>query len=293
MSELVLSPDDVGFDDDVATGVSRRRASWLIRAALLVVGVVSVTAVLGRWITPHDPFALNVTQVLWRPDSTHWLGTDALGRDVFSRLIIGARTALLGPLVVAFGSMLIGNALGLLAGYRGGWIDAVIMRWVDLMWAVPNLLVVIIVAGVVNGGYWLAVVMLMIFNVPSDTRVSRGATLEQVPRPYVEAARTLGFPRRRIMFVHIWPNISAISVANAFVHFSGALVALSSLSFLGLGAGPGAPDWGVMLTEARPLLFANPVAALAPAGAIVFTAASMNLVGDWLYERLSLRGAVR
>jgi peptide/nickel transport system permease protein len=272
---------------------ARRPVSVVMAVCFLIVFGLVVMGVLGTVIAPQDPNAQNLTIGLSKPSGAHWLGTDALGRDVFSRLIAGARTALVGPLVIAAASMLFGNVLGLLAGYRGGAIDGTIMRWVDLMWSIPDLLVIIVVAGALGGGYWLAVLLLTLLTVPFDTRIVRGATLEQVPRPYVEAAKTLGVSDTRIMLLHIWPNVSPVAVANAFLVFAGSLVALSGLSFLGVGVQPGTPDWGLMLAEGRALLFANPVAMLAPGAMIVLTAASMNLIGDWLYERLSSRGATR
>jgi peptide/nickel transport system permease protein len=267
--------------------------SWVIAICFVVVGGVVMMAVLGAAIAPLNPAAQNLSAALAKPGGAHWLGTDSLGRDVFSRVIAGARTAFIGPLVIAAGSMLLGNLLGLLAGYRGGRVDAVIMRWVDLMWSIPGLLVIVVVQGAIGGGYWLAVLLLIVLTVPFDTRVVRGATLEQVPRPYVEAAKTLGVPDRRIMVSHIWPNVAPVAIANAFLVFASSLVALSGLSFLGLGVAPGTPDWGLMLAEGLPVLFANPVATLAPGVMIVLTAASMNLIGDWVYEQLSGRGAMR
>jgi peptide/nickel transport system permease protein len=192
--------------------------------------------------------------------------------------------------VIALGSFVIGNVLGLLAGYRGGWVDAVIMRWVDVMWSIPSLLLLIVVAGVIGASYWPAVGILVLLTAPFDARVVRGATLEQVPRPYVEAAKTLGVSDRRIMLFHIWPNVSAGAVANTFLVFASSLVVLSGLSFLGLGVPPGTPDWGLMLSQNEDLVFVNPIATLAPGAMIVLTATSMNLIGDWLYERLSSRG---
>jgi peptide/nickel transport system permease protein len=195
--------------------------------------------------------------------------------------------------VIAAASMLIGNLLGLLAGYRGGRVDSVIMRWVDFMWAVPGLLIVIVVVGQFGGGYWMAVAVLLVLTIPFDTRVVRGSTLEQAPRPYVEAARALGVSDRRIMLFHIWPNVSHVAVANSCLVFASSLVALSSLSYLGLGLSPGTPDWGLMVAEERNDLFVSPVAPLAPAVAIVMTATCLNLIGDWFYERLASRGATR
>jgi peptide/nickel transport system permease protein len=276
----------------VATG-KRRRPSWVIGICILIVLAVVVMVVFGSVIAPLNPNTQNPLSALAQPSGAHWLGTDSLGRDVFSRLIAGARTAFIGPLIIAASSMVLGNLLGLWAGYRGGRVDAVIMRWVDLMWSVPGLLVIIVVAGTLGGGYWLAVGLLVVLTVPFDTRVVRGATLEQTPRPYVEAARTLGVKDWRIMVWHIWPNVSPVAVANAFLNFAGSVGFLAALSFLGLGVPPGTPDWGLMLSEGLQDLFVNPVAVLAPGAMIVLTATSMNLIGDWLQERLASRGAAR
>ena len=271
----------------------RGRTSWLIVACLVIVAAVVVMVVFGSLIAPQNPNAQNPVNALAKPGGAHWLGTDSLGRDVLSRLIAGARTAFMGPLVIAGASLVFGNLLGLWAGYKGGRVDAVIMRWVDLMWSVPGLLVIVVVSGTLGGGYWLAVGLLVILTIPFDTRVVRGATLEQAPRPYVEAARTLGVPAWRIMVWHIWPNVSPVAVANAFLNFAGSLTAIAGLSFLGLGVAPGTPDWGLMLSEGLQDLFVNPVAVLAPGALIVLTATSMNLIGDWLQERLASRGATR
>jgi peptide/nickel transport system permease protein len=276
-----------------AVPARRRRASWLIVACFVIIAAVVVMVVFGSLIAPQNPNAQNPVNALAKPGGAHWLGTDSLGRDVLSRLIAGARTAFMGPLVIAGASLVFGNLLGLWAGYKGGRVDAVIMRWVDLMWSVPGLLVIVVVSGTLGGGYWLAVGLLVILTIPFDTRVVRGATLEQAPRPYVEAARTLGVPGWRIMVWHIWPNVSPVAVANAFLNFAGSLTAIAGLSFLGLGVAPGTPDWGLMLSEGLQDLFVNPVAVLAPGALIVLTATSMNLIGDWLQERLASRGATR
>jgi peptide/nickel transport system permease protein len=216
-----------------------------------------------------------------------------LGRDVLSRVIAGSRTAFFGPLVIAAASFVLGNLLGLFAGYRGGLADAVIMRWVDFMWSLPALVILVVLAGTVGSSYWLAVAALIVLTVPFDTRVIRGATLEQVPRPYVEAAKTLGVPRWKIMLFHIWPNVSPVAVANTCLVFAGSLVTLAGLEFLGLGLPPGTPDWGLMLSQNEALLFTNPLATIAPGVMIVLTAIAMNLIGDWLFEQLTSRGTGR
>ena len=274
-------------------GRRRRRIPLLQLFCLAVVGVVVLAALLGSQITPHDPSALNLLLSTSNPSAGHWFGTDTLGRDIFSRVVIGSRTALMGPALVAVGAMLVGNIFGTIAGYYGGAVDAWIMRCVDLMWSVPGLLVAIVVVGVIGGGYWIAVSVLIVLTAPWDVRLIRGATLEQRPRAYVEAVRALGLPARSVMFKHIWPNVLPVIVANTFLAFAQALVSLAALSFLGLGVPPGTADWGVMLSENRALLYHDPVAALAPGVAIVLVATAMNLLGDWAYELLADRGRAR
>ena len=221
-----------------------------------------------------------------RPQPNFIAGTDLLGRDVLSRVIVGARTALIGPIVIAVGAFAIATLLGLLSGYLGGFVDLAIMRWVDFMLALPGPLIAIVVVGVVGGGYWTAVLVLVVLFAAPDTRIVRSAVLEQRPLPYIDAARALGISKMRILFVHILPNVLPIIVAYVALDFAFALVNLSGLSFLGLGVEPGTPDWGRMLFENRNILFSNPAALLLPATAIVLTAVSMNVVGDWLFERL-------
>jgi peptide/nickel transport system permease protein len=278
---------------ELAAPRPRRGFSPVVGIALAVLAVVVVCAIFGPWIAPYDPNEQDLLASLEPPSREHLLGTDDLGRDILSRTIVGARTAIVGPLLIAVGAALIGNVLGLIAGYRGGVTDSAISRWVDFVYALPALLVAIVVVGILGGGYFLAVALLVVLFSPIDTRIVRGATLDQRSRPYVEAARMLGLSDRRIMARHIWPNILPLALANAFLTFAFAIVSLSALSFLGLGVGPGTPDWGRMLADSRTLLFDVPTAALAPGIAIVLTAASVNVIGDWLYERLSDRGRAR
>jgi peptide/nickel transport system permease protein len=268
-------------------------AALALAAALAVIFGVVVLALIGSVIAPHSPDAQDVTVSLAKPGSAHWLGTDMLGRDVLSRVFAGARPAILGPTVITVVSLIAGNLLGLIAGFRGGRFDAILMRWVDVMWAVPGLLVIIVVAGAFDGGYWLAVGLLTILTIPFDARVIRGATLEQANRPYIEAARTIGVSDRRIVLLHLWPNIAGVAVANSSLVFASSLVSLAGLSFLGLGVDPGTPDWGLMLADGQTYLFSNPVACLAPGAMIVITATAVTLVGDWLYTRIASRGGVR
>lgn len=268
----------------------RRRPGVLTTVCAAFLGAVALLAITGAALSPHAPNAQDLTAVLQGPSASHWLGTDQLGRDVLARVMAGARDAVIGPLAIALASMALGGALGLLAGYRGGWVDAVVMRWVDVMLAVPALLVAIVVIGVVGGGYWIAVVVLAVLTAPFAARLIRGVTLEQRPQPYVEAAEGLMLSRRRILFGHILPNVLPIAVANTLITVAISLVTLSSLSFLGLGSAPGTPDWGRMLAENIAVVARAPAASLAPAVMIVLTAVAINLLGDSAEERMSQRG---
>ncbi len=276
-------PLEIQKQAPAATG--RRRIPVIILLAMLLIAIVVVCALFAGAIAPDSPDTQRLLVGDKPPSAAFLAGTDLLGRDVLSRVIHGAWTALAGPIVIAVGAFSIATLLGLLSGYLGGLVDSAIMRWVDFMFALPGPLVAIVVVGVVGGGYWVAVLVLVILFTAPDTRIVRSAVLEQRPRPYIDAARSLGVSKTRILFIHILPNVLPIVLAYVLLDFAFALVNLAGLSFLGLGVQPGTPDWGRMLFENRNILFSNPVALLLPAAMIILTAVSMNLIGDWLAER--------
>ncbi|KAB2807829.1 ABC transporter permease [Pimelobacter simplex] len=265
------------------------RIGVVVPVSLAVVALVVLAAVLGVALVPQDPGQQHLLTGATGPSSAHWLGTDDLGRDIFARLVAGTRTAVLGPAVAALGTTLVGLVLGLLAGFRGGLVDEVIMRTTDFVYAVPALLVIIVVVGLFSGSYWVAVAVLVLLAAPGATRIVRAAVLAQRGLPYVEAARTLGLRDRRLMLVHITPNVLPTVVTSLLLEFSAALVALSALSFLGLGVPPGAADWGRMVAENRALLQLNAWSILAPALMLAITASAVTAIGDWLHERLERR----
>lgn len=275
------------------SGRRRRRPALLVLIAMLVMLIVLTCVAFGPLVAPHDPARQNLQAGLAPPSLEHWFGTDGSGRDIASRVIVGARSAFIGPLFVAFVAAVLASLVGLYAGYRGGWRDSLIMRGADLLYAFPGLLVLMVAVGIVGGGYTVAVILLALLTAPAGVRLVRGATLEQSALPYVDAARTLGLGQWRIMLRHIWPNILPLIVASSFLDFAYSLVALSALSFLGLGVEPGVPNWGLMLSDNLSLLDGSPAAVLAPGAALVATAVAMNLLGDFFYERLSDRGRAR
>jgi len=254
---------------------------------------VAVFALTSQWLVPDAARQDILTGVTAPGTPGHLFGTDQNGRDIASLAIAGARSALAGPLVIAFGSMLIGLLLGTLAGYRGGWVDLMLSKYADLLLALPTTLIALVIAGVVDGGYWVTVAVLMMLFSPTDIRMVRGAVIAQASRPYVESARALGLSHRRIMFRHIVPNVMPVAVTTMLLNIAFALVSMSALSFLGLGVGPGEPDWGRQLSDARDLIGRNWGSAVVPGVLIIVTASSINLLGDWLQERFEQRGRGR
>ncbi|MEI6372325.1 MAG: ABC transporter permease [Actinomycetes bacterium] len=263
--------------------------AWLCLGFVVLLAVVAVIAPL---IAPYDPYLQTIVDSNQGPSSKHLLGTDELGRDIWSQLIYGTRTALVGPTIVAIGAGLLGTFLGLLTGFRGGWVDGVTMRVIEIVYAVPPLIVAIVLVGILGGGYWLAVVVLIFLSAPADVRVVRSAVLAQRELPYVAAARAVGLRGARVATRHVLPNITPTVSANVLLQFVGALVALSGLAFLGLGVAPGTPDWGLMVAENRSNLDINPWAVIAPALLITLLAVSVTILGDRVYELLSGRRSV-
>jgi ABC-type dipeptide/oligopeptide/nickel transport system permease subunit len=268
---------------------ARRRVPVLVALAALVLLAVAVLVVAGTWLAPQNPAAQNLFATLRPPGGGHLLGTDDLGRDVLSRLIAGTQPAISGPLAVAVSCALIGGSLGLLAGFRGGVTDTLVGRLVDVVYTLPGLLVAIVLVGVAGGGYWLTALILILLSFPYQTRLCRAATLGQSRLTYVDAARTMGLPARRIMFGHLLPNIAPTLLTAFLLDFTSALIAYSALDYLGLGVTPGSADWGGMIATGQSYITANPWMSIGPAVAIIATAASATLLGDWAYDRLSQR----
>ncbi|MDR2255114.1 MAG: ABC transporter permease [Arthrobacter sp.] len=302
MSQAILPPlagdgaaQNTPGPDGARLATARRRASAPLTVAIsaLIVLVVIVCAVLhgviNPWAMEQDTQLGSVGIGVWG----HALGTDQLGRDVLALLGAGALSAVAGPVVVAAGSLVIGLLLGGVAGYRGGLVDGVVSRYADLVLALPAILLAIVVAGVLGGGYWVTVLVLVVLFSPSDVRLVRGAVMEQMSRPYIESARVLGLSGPRILFRHVVPNVMPVMLANALLNVSFALVAISSLSFLGMGAAVGTADWGLQLADGRALLGSNPLASIAPGVAIVATATSVNLLGHWLADRFEKKAVAR
>ncbi|QAV70345.1 ABC transporter permease [Salinibacterium sp. UTAS2018] len=269
---------------------SRRRHPAAVWLSLALLGIVAFLVLFGNLIAP-DATAQSILDSLLPPGSPgHLLGTDELGRDVLALTIAGAASALVGPVCVALGSMVLGILLGTVSGYLRGPIDFIIGRWTDLLFSLPLLLAAIVVAGVFGAGYWMTVLLLILLFSPSDIRIVRAGVMEQAARPFVEAAQMLSLSKTRIMFTQVLPNVSSLIITNSMLNVAFALVAFSSLSFLGVGVAPGTADWGRQLTDGRAIMIDNPAAVLVPALLIIGVASAANLVGDWLGQRLTRTG---
>lgn len=262
-----------------------RNASTIV--ALAILAVTFLFMCLGRWITPFDPSQQDLMLGITKPSATHWLGTDELGRDILSRVIVGTSGAVVGPFFVALFAILIGTLLGMFAGYRGGVPDTLIGRFVDIVYALPSLLIAIVVIGISGGGYLAVVLVLAFLSLPTAVRMVRSATISEASKPYVEAAKSLRLHPLRIMSRHIFPNILATVVVTFLLDFVIAMIAFSALAFLGFGVEPGSADWGVMIAEGRSQLFLNPAYALAPALMLILVAAAGTLLGDAVYARIT------
>ncbi|HZI18893.1 MAG TPA: ABC transporter permease [Pyrinomonadaceae bacterium] len=259
---------------------------------LVFIVLLSVVALLAESIETHDVGATNLARRYEPPSSEHWLGTDATGRDVFSRVVRGARISLRVGLVVVAVSGVVGIVIGAVAGFYGGWVDRIVSGYVfNVFLAFPGLLLAIAMVAFLGAGLNKLILALCIIGWVGYARVMRGQVLKVREYDFVQAARALGARDWRILFVHILPNAVQPLIVQASLGMAGAVLSEASLSFLGLGVPPPAPSWGVMLEEARDLttLRIAPHAMIAPGVAIALTVLAFNFLGDGLREYLDPR----
>ncbi len=264
-----------------------RRPAALFGLAIIVLFVAAALA--APVLTPYDPIRQSYSVIRKAPSALHWFGTDENGRDVLARVLFGARATLLAALVsvgIASGA---GVPLGLLAGFAGGWVDAVIGRVVDAMLACPFLILAIALAAFLGPSLTNAMIAIGVTATPVFVRVARAATIDAAANDYVEAARALGNPPWRVAVRHVLPNIVPPILVQATLAIAMAIIAEASLSFLGLGQQPPAPSWGSMLNSAQRFLTQAPWLAVFPGAAIFLAVLAFNLVGDGLRDALDPR----
>lgn len=282
----IESGDIAGEERPAARAWRRLKQRKSAMLGLVVIFVLIVLAIFAPLIAPFDPAQQSWTAVRKPPSWAHWFGTDESGRDLLSRVIYGARASLLAGVVSVSIALTAGVPIGLLAGYRGGWIDALISRITDAMLACPNLILAIALAAFLGPSLTNAMIAIGITATPVFVRLTRGQVLAVKVEDYVEAARAVGNPGWRIAVKHILPNIMPALLVQATLAIAAAIIAEASLSFLGLGQQPPAPSWGSMLNTAQRFLTNAPWMAVWPGLAIFLSVLSFNLLGDGLRDAL-------
>ena len=255
----------------------------------IITGFLIGLAVLSLVWTPYSPTGMNILRKLQGPSMQHWLGTDALGRDVLSMVMVGARNSLSVALIAVAVGMGLGVPLGAYAAARGGMIDGFVMRMTDLAFAFPALLTAVIITAVFGPGAVNAMIAIGIFNIPVFARITRGASMALWKRDYVLAARCAGRGDVAITLDHILPNIGHVLIVQATIQFALAIVAEAGLSYVGLGTQPPMPSWGKMLNDAQTYIYDAPHLAIFPGLAITFAVLGLNMLGDGLRDILDPR----
>ena len=266
---------------------ARSHPSFVLGASLtlLLIGCALLSFV---W-TPWDPYAIALDDKLQPPNASHWLGTDAFGRDVASLLLVGARNSIwVGVIAVGIG-LSMGTVLGLLASARRGWTEEAIMRLSDFTFAFPAILSAIMLTAVFGAGIVNSIIAIGIFNIPTFARITRASANAVWAREYVLAARACGKNRWQISMEHVLPNVLPVLIVQATIQFAIAILAEAALSYLGLGTQPPMPSWGRMLSEAQTLMFQAPLLAVFPGVAIALSVLGLNLLGDGLRDLLDPR----
>jgi peptide/nickel transport system permease protein len=294
MADATFNVIPLAAVQDELESPARRALRRLLRrkgavVGLIVLAIFLLLAVFAPLIAPFDPIATNWSLVRKPPSAQHWFGTDELGRDVMARVIYGTRASLLAGVISVSIALSVGVPLGLVSGYRGGFIDALISRITDAMLACPFLILAIALAAFLGPSLGNAMIAIGVTATPIFIRLTRGQVMSVKVEDYVEAARAMGNPRWRIALFHILPNIMPALLVQATLSVAAAIIAEAALSFLGLGQQPPSPSWGSMLNAAQRFLTNAPWMAIWPGLAIFLVVLSLNLVGDGLRDALDPR----
>jgi|UniRef100_A0A7C5AKH9 peptide/nickel transport system permease protein len=274
----------------------RRREFWarfrrnkMAMSGLLLVGGMFLVSFFAPWLAPYDPSQIDLKEALLPPSAKHWLGTDPLGRDVLSRIIYGSQVSLKVGFVAVGLATLIGLVVGAVAGYYGGWVDLVLMRFVDLMLCFPSFFLILAVIALLEPSIWNIMVVIGLTSWMGVARLVRAEFLSLKEREFVEAARALGASDLRLILRHLLPNAMAPVMVNATLGVAGAILTESALSFLGLGVQPPTPSWGNILTAGKDNLEIAWWLSLFPGLAILVTVMSYNLLGEGIREAIDPR----
>ncbi|RDJ22400.1 ABC transporter permease subunit [Bosea caraganae] len=263
----------------------RRRHTALLAAALIV--LIVLAAVFAPYIAPYDPAAADYDALLQPPSAAHLAGTDSYGRDILSRIIWGGRVSLAVGLISALAGGLIGTIMGLVSGWSGGWVDALLMRLCDVLFAFPGLLLAIAVVALLGPGVGNVIWAVAVFSVPVFARLVRGSTLVLKQAQYVQAARSIGVSRFKLILHHILPGALPAVIVYMSLRIGSAILVGAALSFIGLGAQPPSSEWGAMLADGRSYLGVADHLTLFPGLAIFVVVLCFNILGDGLRDALN------
>jgi len=257
--------------------------------ALALIAVLAACALLAPVLAPYDPLSLDLAVRLKPPSPEHWLGTDSLGRDIASRILYGARISLVIGVVVVASAGVFGTFVGLVAGYAGGLVDEALMRLTEVFLAFPALILAMAIAGALGPSLTNAIIAIAAVTWAVYARLTRGQILSLRRREFVEAARAMGASRMRIILRHLLPNALAPLMVQASFDMGSSIIAAAGLSFIGFGAQPPTPEWGVMISEGRNFINTQPWLSLFPGLAILLAVGSFNLLGDGLRDAFDPR----
>lgn len=263
--------------------------SRIALVGLIICVIVFLVAIFAPLLATHDPIEGDFLTLMAKPSWEHWLGTDQLGRDIWSRLVYGAQNAILVAIMVVPLGMVMGVIIGGIPGYFGGWVDNLIMRFNDAALSFPGLIFFMAIIAVLGPGLWQCIVALILGGTPGLVRFTRGLVLAERERDYVKAAKLIGENDFRILFFQVIPNVSSPLIVMATVRTGYTLLVFAGLTFLGLGPPPPEPSWGLMLNEAKDLMETAPWVAVFPGLAIFVTVLGVNLLGDGLRDVLDPR----
>jgi peptide/nickel transport system permease protein len=278
----------------IQSSTRRRQFVLALRQPAIGIGVVVMlvfllAALLAPLLAPYEPLGQNISAGLNAPSAAHLFGTDKLGRDIFSRILYGARISLFVGVAVVLMSGVVGTLLGVAAGYLGGWADELLMRVTDIFFAFPSLILAMAIAGALGPSLQNALIAISAATWPVYARLLRGQVLALKEREFVLAARTVGVPEWQIIIRHLLPNMLAPLLVQGSFDMGGAITAVAGLSFIGFGAQPPTPEWGVMISESRTYMATAWWMGTFPALAIMLVVGSFNLLGDGLRDLLDPR----
>ena len=286
-----MATEALGSTRNVATAIAAEITSWnlSLKVGSAIMVAIALIAIFAPWIAPYDPFAQDFEAVLVPPELNHLFGTDNLGRDIFSRVIYGARVDLTIGVITTYVPMTYGVVLGAFCGYIGGKFDMIVMRILDVAMAFPFLVLIIVILAILGPGVQNIYISVFLVAWTMYARLARAEMLVERGKDYVLAAQVLGYPRSRIVFRHALPNVMNSSIVFSMSDFVLNILLVSGLSFLGLGIQPPIPEWGSMIAEGKEFMLQAWWVCTLPGLAIVITGTALSLIGDGLAKRLGER----